>query len=78
MDNVHKDLIMRLYMAALFIVPETWRKKGKRAKVKEWLNKLWFIYSIHMTEVHWIRLSWSLGSRARLPWSERFHYLAAL
>lgn len=27
-------------MAALFIIPETWRKKGKGAKIKEWLSKL--------------------------------------
>lgn len=27
-------------MAALFIIPETWRKKGKGAKIKEQLSKV--------------------------------------
>ena len=32
MGNVHKDLLMRLYRAALFIIPETWGKKENEQK----------------------------------------------
>lgn len=32
-DNVPKELIMRLYTAALFIIPGTWREgEGTKAK----------------------------------------------
>ena len=33
------------FMAALFIISQNW-KQPKRPFMEEWINKLWYIYSI--------------------------------
>ena len=43
--KIEKDTCIPLFIAALFAVPRTW-KQPRCPSTNEWINKLWYIYTI--------------------------------
>ena len=42
---IRKDLCTPMFIAAQFIIPKCW-KRPKCPSVKEWIKKLWYIYTM--------------------------------
>jgi hypothetical protein len=43
--SYHKDMCSTMFIAALFIIARNW-KQPRYPSTKEWIQKIWFIYTI--------------------------------
>ena len=44
-QSYHKDICSTMFVAALFVIARTW-KQHRCPSTKEWIKKMWFIYTI--------------------------------
>ena len=44
-QSYHKDMCSTVFIAALFVIARTW-KQPKCPSTKEWIRKMWYIYTM--------------------------------
>ncbi len=44
----HKDMCPTMFIATLFVIARTW-KQPKCPLTKEWIRKMWYIYTMYYT-----------------------------
>ena len=44
-QSFHKDMCSTMFITALFVIVRTW-KQPKCPSIKEWIRKMWYIYTM--------------------------------
>ena len=79
----NKDICIRIFIAALFIIAKSW-KKPKCPSIHEWINKLWYMYTMEYHAAlkkdgdltscmsRWMELEHILLSKVAQEWKKKY------